>query len=31
MGTATLQALDKVNAREDTLAVKVGDTGVSAR
>jgi hypothetical protein len=27
MGTATLQALDKVNARGDTLVVKVGDTG----
>jgi hypothetical protein len=27
MGTATLQALDKVNARSDTLVVKVGDTG----
>ena len=26
MGTATLQALDKVNARGDTLVVKVGDT-----
>jgi hypothetical protein len=26
MGTATLQALDKVNARYDTLTVKVGDT-----
>ncbi len=27
MGTATLQALDKVNARGDTLVVKVGDVG----
>ena len=27
MGTATLQALDKVNAIEKTLVVKVGDTG----
>ena len=27
MGAATLQALDKVNARGDTLVVKVGDTG----
>jgi hypothetical protein len=27
MGTATLQTLDKVNARASTLAVKVGDTG----
>jgi hypothetical protein len=27
MGTATLQALDKVNARGNTLVVKVGDTG----
>src|ERR1700722_12846774 len=27
MGTATLQALDKVNARAGTLVVKVGDTG----
>jgi hypothetical protein len=27
MGTATLQALDKVNARGGTLVVKVGDTG----
>ena len=27
MGTATLQALDKVNAVEKTLVVKVGDTG----
>jgi hypothetical protein len=27
MGTATLQALDKVNARGSTLVVKVGDTG----
>ena len=27
MGTATLQALDKVNARGDTLIVKVGDAG----
>jgi hypothetical protein len=27
MGTATLQALDKVNARVDTLVVKVGDVG----
>lgn len=27
MGTATLQALDKVNARGATLVVKVGDTG----
>ncbi len=27
MGSATLQALDKVNARGDTLVVKVGDTG----
>jgi hypothetical protein len=27
MGTATLQALDKVNAIETTLAVKVGETG----
>jgi len=27
MGSATLQALDKVNARSTTLAVKVGDTG----
>jgi len=27
MGTATLQALDKVNAIQQTLVVKVGDTG----
>ena len=27
MGTATLQALDKINARGATLVVKVGDTG----
>ena len=27
MGTATLQALDKVNAIQKTLVVKVGDTG----
>jgi hypothetical protein len=27
MGTATLQALDKVNARSNILVVKVGDTG----
>ena len=27
MGTATLQALDKVNARGETLVVKVGDIG----
>ena len=27
MGTATLQALDKVNARGGTLVVKVGETG----
>ena len=27
MGTATLQALDKVNAIEKTMVVKVGDTG----
>jgi hypothetical protein len=27
MGTATLQALDKVNARGDTMTVKVGGTG----
>ena len=27
MGTATLQALDKVNAHYDTLTVKVGQTG----
>ena len=27
MGSATLQALDKVNAIEKTLVVKVGDTG----
>jgi hypothetical protein len=27
MGTATLQALDKVNARGDTLTIKVGDAG----
>ncbi len=27
MGTATLQALDKVNARAETLAVKSGDSG----
>jgi hypothetical protein len=27
MGTATLQALDKVNARAETLVVKVGDAG----
>jgi hypothetical protein len=27
MGTATLQALDKVNARGNTLVVKVGDVG----
>lgn len=27
MGTATLQVLDKVNARVDTLVVKVGDMG----
>lgn len=27
MGTATLQALDKVNAEEKTLVVKVGDSG----
>jgi hypothetical protein len=27
MGTATLQALDKINARGDTLVVKVGDVG----
>jgi hypothetical protein len=27
MGTATLQALDKVNARSETLTVKVGDAG----
>ncbi len=27
MGTATLQALDKINARGETLVVKVGDTG----
>ena len=27
MGSATLQALDKVNAVEKTLVVKVGDTG----
>jgi len=27
MGTATLQALDKINARAATMVVKVGDTG----
>ena len=27
MGTATLQALDKVNAHHDTLTVKVGESG----
>jgi len=27
MGTATLQALDKVNARGETLVLKVGDSG----
>jgi hypothetical protein len=27
MGTATLQTLDKVNARGDTLVLKVGDSG----
>jgi hypothetical protein len=27
MGTATLQALDKVNARGETMTVKVGDDG----
>jgi hypothetical protein len=27
MGTATLQALDKVNARSNTLVVRVGDVG----
>ncbi len=27
MGTATLQVLDKINARGETIVVKVGDTG----